>query len=56
LGADLQELLGVGIERTAADALGAVEVHVRLGGVRIAEDADPDAVGDQITRLKIAER
>lgn len=54
-GADLQKLHGLEVDHAAAGAPGGVEQDVRLGGVGIAQDADAEAVDDQIGAAKIAE-
>ena len=47
---ELQQLDRVVILHAAADALGGVEQHVRLGGIRIAKDRDACAI-ERVFRL-----
>ena len=53
---ELQQLDGVEILHAAADALGGVEQHVGLCGIRIAQHPHALAVDDQIAAAEIAER
>src|SRR5690606_30117712 len=54
-GADLEKLERLEVDHAAADALGRVKQDVGLRGERIAQDADADAVDDQIGAAKVSE-
>jgi hypothetical protein len=55
VGADLQELDGIGVERAAAYALRGVEVDAGLRGVGIAQDANADLVRDEVAGVPVTE-
>jgi hypothetical protein len=52
---ELDQLDGVEVLHAAAHALGGVEQHVGLGGVRIAQHVDALAVDHQIAAIEIAD-
>src|SRR6185312_13626718 len=54
-GAEFQELDRLEVLHAAADALGRVEQHVGLGGVRVAQHAHALPVDDQIAALEVTE-
>src|ERR1700679_2701011 len=53
---ELHQLDGFEVLHAAANSLRRVEENVRLGAVRIAQDADADAIDHKITAAEIAER
>src|SRR5262245_10413394 len=50
-----QQLDRVEILHAAADALGRIEQHVWLGGIRIAKDRDARTIDDEVAAIKITE-